>query len=299
MRLLLACACALLLSGCGGGGGDSNPQPQPTQPPVQPQPLAPSRKGLGVTFFGGSGDDVLPEVTIRFLPPWGVDQPDSIVDSFKRTLAGGVKDAILSFSLFNPGVPGFTYKGADIAKPYVRAIFQALRDAGLLGMVKILYPIDEPERDANISEADIVQCNTDLCAVAAEFSELAIVRLMVIYGDHEDYRGIKSFRGPGGGIIGVDSYDQGDKILQGIYSRLRPQLEPDQTLALVVGSADPWRTDPMPFYRYAQDNADVSLIVGFVFDDRWGGTQNLGIKSNGMRPVFSTIAAAIKQGAQA
>lgn len=298
MKLLLACAVCLLLSGCGGGGGgDSNPQP--TQPPVQPQPLGPSRKGLGVTFFGGSGDDVLPEVTIRFLPPWGVDTPEGIVDAFKRTLAGGVKDAILSFSLFNPGSPRSTYKGAEVAKPYVRAIFQALRDAELLGMVKILYPVDEPERDANIAESDIVQCNTDLCAVAAEFPELAAVRLMVIYGDHEDYRGLKSFRGPGGGIIGVDSYDQGDKILSGIYSRLKPQLEPDQTLALVVGGADPWRTDPWPFYVYAQDNQDVSLIVAFVFDDQWGGTQNLGIKSNGMRPRFSSIAAAIKQGALA
>jgi hypothetical protein len=246
------------------------------------------------SYFGGSSDEVLPDVTMRWLPTWGTTSISGIVADFQRTKAAGVNKAILSIDwlLYNNTSP-VTYKGKAIAQRNVHQVLAFLHAYGLLGMVKVLYPIDEPERDSNVGEADLIACNADLIEVCALYPELAQVKLGVIYGDHEDYRALASYNGPGGGLVGVDSYGQGSDILSGIYARLEPLLAPSQAMIVVPGGASPWRQNPAPFLAWAQTH-NVGLFCAFLWDDQWGGTQNLGIRSNGMHPVYAAVAAAIK-----
>lgn len=253
---------------------------RPVTVPV-PQPSTPA----DFTYFGGADDEVITDVTMRWLPRWG---GLTIVDDFLWTKAAGINKVILELT-------GLCYSGnplryqASTAKNAVRARFKELQDAGVLDMVKVLYPIDEPD----VPEADIVQCNADLCMVASEFPELAQVKLAVIYGDHQEWRGLASYVGPGGGLIGIDSYDHGANVLTDIYPQLEASLSANQSLIVVPGGADPWRQDPTPFVEYSKTHR-VGLICAFIFDSHWGGTQNRGIVDNGMRPAYAAIAPILK-----
>ncbi len=84
-------------------------------------------------------------------------------------------------------------------------------------------------------------------------------------------------------------------MLTGKVPQLQAQLSASQSLILVPGGASPWMTPIGPFYNYALDNADKTvLICPFIGTDQWGGTQNMGIHGNGMAEGYNAVAKKIR-----
>lgn len=290
IRPLLAAlaACAVLtLAGCGGSSqGSTPPAPPPIPAPTEPPAFLPSRRGLLFAYFGAMQDETLGFVNATFAGHWGDTDLSVIAGNIMAAQARGASAAILDLgnACYSPGAPR-RYLGSA-ATANVRAIFSALQQAGALAFVRILYPIDEPERDSNIPEVDIIACNADLRAVAVEFPELAGVRLACIYGDGEDYRGLVSYD-----LVGFDAYGMGTDAMGAQYDRLATRLLPGQQTILVPGCCDPWRAAIGPWYDKAQQSPEVGLVMPFLYDDT---AANLGIRSNGRAPECNAAAAAIR-----
>lgn len=246
---------------------------------------------LYFSYFGGMEDEIFASENMVFATTWGWNNTPAIVDGLQRAKASGVEAAIvvMDYLVYSTGNPR-RYLGKAAADANCRTFFDALQHAGLLGMVKALYPADEPERDANIPADQIIQCNTNLRALAKAYPELSGVKIAVIYGDGHDYRGIVSYD-----WIGVDAYQYGAGILTSIYPGLLAQMSTNQKLILVPGGADPWHADIQPFYDYALSNR-VALIAPFIWVDQWGGTANLGIHGNGNAQPYNAVALQIRNG---
>ncbi len=114
-------------------------------------------------------------------------------------------------------------------------------------------------------------------------------KIMVIYGDGQNYRALSAYD-----WAGLDAYDEGVGVLTGKVPQLQALLGASQSLILVPGGADPWHTPIGPFYDYALANPKTALICPFIWTDQWGGTQHLGIKSNGMAASYNQVATTIR-----
>ncbi len=248
---------------------------------------------LRFAYFGGSQDEIFAYENMGHATTWGWPDPASatMIDILSRAKARGVTSAIVSVDhlCYKPaGGSRRAYVGTAVAVPALTTLFTNLRTAGLLTMVEVAYPIDEPERDANVPEAQLRQCNADLRSVFATMGMTC--RIMVIYGDGQNYRALDSYD-----WAGLDAYPEGIGVLTGKVPQLQAQLNASQSLILVPGGADDWRTPIGPFYDYALQHADkVALILPFIWTDSWGGTSHLGIHGNGMADSYNQVASTIR-----
>lgn len=144
------------------------------------------------------------------------------------------------------------------AETLLRGHFQALRAAGALQYVKVVVPFDEPNTNVAVGEfqkgIDVVK------KVAAEFSELADLKLATIYAfEPTPYDCIEQMD-----FVGIDDYSQKSAILtNGAYGALKAMLRPDQKTILVPGGC--FGQDPTPFVNFAESNPEVAAVLGFVW----------------------------------
>ena len=166
----------------------------------------------------------------------------------------------LEYALFKPlpdGQKGWTFK--DNPEGRLREMFQRMREAGVLHMVKVLCPTDEPNLPERNLDNYVPQAVEITKRVAEEFPELDGVKLGVIYYSRRPMQHMGLFD-----IVGFDDYENGANILQPerSYEQMRSQLRPDQKTWLIIGGS--YGQDPEPFVKYAHANMEVWGIVAFI-----------------------------------
>lgn len=150
----------------------------------------------------------------------------------------------------------------ETAETRLEAVLVQLEQAGVLGKIAYLYPIDEPTINV-ISETDHLKMIQATKRVAAKFPALAGVRYAVIYPRKDPFWNLAEHD-----VVGVDNYDQKSEILtRGDHARLKKSLLPGQRTMLVPGAA--FGQNPTPFIAYALRNPEeVEMVVPFLwFDD--------------------------------
>jgi hypothetical protein len=231
-------------------------------------------------FFGYYGDcpscieETRAHTNVQWIAGWGGDgaQVPKIVERAKN--AAPLKTVIML-----PGM--YANKRLNpLGLVAARGIFQGLRDAGVLQNVAALYPQDEPDLEG-LDEATVIEANTAVRAVAAEFAELRHVPLAVIYSERGTRPGISSYD-----WVGIDAYAMGSKILGKPYTKVQKLLTNKQRLLLVPGGANPWREDPAPYFKRASKDPKVIGVVAFLWIDNAAPDVGLGIRSNGLAPKY-------------
>lgn len=149
----------------------------------------------------------------------------------------------------------------ETADASLEAVFAQLEQAGVLGKIAYLYPIDEPPINV-VSESDHLKMIQATKRVAAKFPALAGVRYAVIYPRKEPFWNLAEHD-----VVGVDNYDQKSEILtRGDHARLKKSLLPGQRAMLVPGAG--FGQNPTPFIAYALRNPEeVEMVVPFLWFD--------------------------------
>jgi hypothetical protein len=270
---------------CGGGGGGGS---APVTGTITPAPAL--RTDLLFGYYGQDATTALEtaaHANLYFAAAFY--GPLEQMAGLTHAKGAGYKAVVLHL----PGYPAGATEAQ--AAESIRFYLKRLHDAGLLANVVALYPIDEPdhERSGNRSDAEVTARNVLIRRVAAEFPELAGVKLAVIYSDSGRRPGIASYD-----WIGIDNYDIGCSVLAR-YDELRATLRPDQRLMLVPGGANVGkrpRQDPACFESYAHGNAQMVAIVAFIWQTVTDeGNTYLGIRENGMRALYEAAGRKIKQ----
>lgn len=228
-------------------------------------------------------------VNVIFEAGWGdwnstqgrLDIADCIIQRLIEARAFGVKKAFITIDFLvysnKAGPNNFTYRGATVVQPELRAFFVQLRAHGLADMVAAFYPIDEPG-EYGLSDAIVTQANKDIRLVMEEFSELATVPLAVIYSGRSQ-PGLTSYD-----WIGLDDYNQGAGVLTNWYPYLLSLMTEKQKLILVPGAA--FGQDPTPFYEYAMSEPKVAAILSFIWFDGWDGPTSRGARLSGTAQMY-------------
>lgn len=241
----------------------------PTGPPTPPA----SKRYF--TYFGygaGNAAGQADHVNMIFVPEWGeTDANLSVIlqrniSFFNEAKAAGIPAVVLDV--------GFQAWRGTAVNPTLAAdltvVLKAYQTAGVLGMVKAIYPVDEPDI-RGFSDASLRQANAIIRQVADGFPELSGVQLWVIYAQ-DGVPAMSSFD-----CVGSDHYGDISRALAW-YA----QVPAAQCRILVPGGAQPWRDDPAPFTAYAMANPNTNVIA-FLWVDYSGG---LGISDNGMLPAY-------------
>ena len=147
-----------------------------------------------------------------------------------------------------------------------------LRHKGALKFVKIIYPADEAN---NTTTAEyLIQAVEIVKATVKMYPELDGVKLGMIYAADKNFICQDLFD-----YVGFDDYDKKSTVLTGQYVSLKASLLPHQKTILVPGGA--FGQDPTPFVNFAQNNAEVGIVMPFLwFDDTTGNAGAPGIRSN-------------------
>lgn len=149
-----------------------------------------------------------------------------------------------------------------VADPYtpLRDLFNRLREEGVLHLVKMIVPCDEPNLPENQAEKYLPAAVKAIRTVAAEYSELEGLMLGVIYYPRRAFAHMDLFD-----VVSYDDYDRGANILapDGDYERFRASLQPDQKTMLIVGGS--YGQPPDHFIEYGQKHPEVLAVVGFVY----------------------------------
>ena len=165
----------------------------------------------------------------------------------------------------------------------VRALFDKLKQEGLLKYIKILYPIDEPNLPGQtLTETAIEEITNLVRSIALDYEELKGVKLGVIYAARHPFLGMRFYD-----IIGLDDYDKSAEELffpeLGEYdSKIMKYLQPHQQVFVVPGGYV--KQSPKEFINWASNNSKVYGIIPFIWEDKQfeGG----GIKNNGMADEY-------------
>ncbi len=257
--------------------------------PVNPVVIPPDPNAHRyITSFGGSPDGVIPYVNLRFLPCWGTTETAMKIDEIKRSVALGIREVAFNVDqeCWLTSVHPVRYRGSTQAMANMRSLCNALKDAGALGYIKVWWMIDEPGRDAQISEADFRQCALDLRTVSAEYPELTGVKYAAIYGDENDPKLAMDLMN----YIGMDNYGIGAGILP-FYVELEKTLAPGQSSMLVPGM---YTSEGKPmvieeFLPHMQGNPKCLMMTVFLYDQLQGG-----YGFNGTGPRVMAVADQIK-----
>lgn len=258
MKAAVALLLALLLGACGGGGGGVRPDPPPS----------PQRTDLLMGYYGGCptcATETKDHANLYMTRPWGPGGPiwlDETMPQLQAARDNGQRVML--------GLPG-TYDPGGVAS--VTAAFQAIKAAGLAGIIVSIYPIDEPDVNGK-SDAEVTAMNATLRGLMTDVGMTAAIA--VIYGCATGKRpGLASYD-----WIGCDDYGRGCGTAPD--ASLKAALRPDQRLMLIPGGANPWRQDPACFLNAANADPQVVAIMPFL----WVDWEQPGVRDNGMREVY-------------
>ena len=148
---------------------------------------------------------------------------------------------------------------APDAHEHLRLLFNRMRELGILGRVRYLVPMDEPNLFC-ASEHDLQWSIDALKTVAAEYTELRGVQYMCIYGwDAKQLWCLDQFA-----VVGVDNYEQKSEVLtKGAHADLMRALLPHQQAMVIPGAA--YGQDPAPFVAYAHTEPRCWGVVPFLW----------------------------------
>ena len=265
----------LLLSAIGGYVAYKKYYGPDTYMPEKPTVL---RKDLHFGYYLSSEDSIAAVAThssFIFEPNWG-----TISGLIRRVQSHGLPVVLCvtreCFGDFDSSELS-PHIGANL-----RALFDALRKDSVLDRIAVIYPIDEPD-GRHVSHETMSICAQTIKSIAAEYAELANVKLGVIYSTHMTYPGIDEFD-----IIGLDKYGMGSNVLiSKEFKELNKRRQPHQKIILVPGGAEPWKQNPEAFERYAHLHPEVIGIIAFLWIDYTeNGETFKGIGSNGMAQTY-------------
>ncbi len=258
---------SLFLSGCGGGGGSGNsgssgPSATPTPPVVRTAKLQ-----YGYWYnWDNEAVETADHVSYIFIPDGG--DWDTQVELIQLRQIAQLQDAKargITKAIVMVGYLTWTKAWVVKDKAGLVAFRTQLEALGLLDMVEVIYPMDEP--DVQMHQHGLTAASFDL-GVGVVASVFPDRRLMVIYGHSGGYPSQSRFH-----VVGTDNYGNGVVTLPLLFG---------QTEALLIGGADPWREDPTPVVDYAVGHPEVEFIVVFTYGD-YGPK---GVRNNGMLPIY-------------
>ena len=257
--------------------------------------------------------EIADHCSLGFLGTWGCNSGDPLtlanwhIDLMHAGITAGIEHYVLGIDVLVYELPSFAHRPRAQAGGHLAVYLAALREQGLLGYIDALYPVDEPNANGPVSDADVLATNALIRDVLAEFG-YPLIKLAVCYGGLERPAWWKRFLAkwlhinPGHkwddkamplpgledyDIVGGDAYELGDDILPQ-YDRLLSRLRPEQQLMLFPGGADPWQQEPAPFVTWALAHADrVFAVCPFTWFDR-EGIPDSGIRDNGMADAYRT-----------
>lgn len=245
---------------------------------ADPAPM-PSRPKLYFSYFGDAAGNAAAfgdHCNMVFVPEWGEDDTDyqivmdRNISFMKEAAAAGIQNVVydVGFQLWGPDTRS-PLKPTALAE--LTKVFGDLHTAGVLHMVRALYPIDEPDL-AGKSDSDMFNAVGVVRAAAKQFVDLADVQVWCIYGQNGT-PGVDAFD-----AVGWDNYQSGAGAL-GWYA----QLPAGKGKILVPGGAEPWKNDPGPFVQRALSDPTVVAVIAFLWVDYAGGK---GINDNGMLAAY-------------
>ena len=272
MKVFLACVSLVFLAACGGGGGGGSGGTSP----------APEARTLYYGYYGNR-DTQLQETQnhtnlLVELGHGGEEFQVSSIAAWRKPTILGLQSQVWIGSppfILNPN-----------AEAQVRIKLQRLHSLGLLQYVVALYPVDEP--DLTAQDNDVAFVLDMLRRVAAEFPELAGVKLAVIYAPSGRLPNLDKFD-----WVGIDNYAIGAQVLGATYDDLGAQLRPDQKTILIPGGYI--GADPAPFTERALSDSRVAAMIPFIWYDNADPANNViaGIRSNGMAAAYCAAGKAI------
>lgn len=263
--------CALLLAGCGGGRSQGSYVP--------PIPTA-LRSDLYFGYFmTGPGQIKLTRDHVN----WVFE--DQATGSL--TAAASMRDHGKATLLNLSGLcyDGLTFRPLPDADVRVRACLQTLKSEGVLQQVIALYPLDEPDIHG-LSDAEVTAMCGVVRGVASEFSELAGVKLAVIYTDQQGWPGFAAHD-----WVAIDPYDNGsDMFVAPPFIAMKARLEPHQSYFLVPPGGDPWQQNPRPYADVAQNDPRCLGLLAFMYVLRFDSNPpSDGIGTNGMAAAYRAV----------
>lgn len=221
------------------------------------------------------GPLVTPVITppVVIVPPVVVPEPTKLHFGYYGSLHGQDEETKdhTSFTF----APGWDGSGLPLTRPTVvfspdggslLPTLQKIKEQGGLHHIIALYPQDEPAENG-LNENQTVACFEAARQAARDVGMNPVPPIMVCYGK-KGQPGIYN-----ADIIGLDWYEHGPQKIG--LARV------GQKRFYVPGSANPWQEDPVAFVNAAQADSQAWGVVCFIWLDQWGGTQNLGVKSNG------------------
>lgn len=150
----------------------------------------------------------------------------------------------------------------DDAAQVLRGLFDTMRARQLLGKVRMVVPIDEPNLPENQVCSEVENAVLIIRAVAGEYSELEGVKVGVIFyvNNNQPFCTLAPFD-----VLGFDKYSEGDKILRkgGRMDQLLDALRSDQRAMLVPGGS--YGQVPEPFMQYAEQHSQVWMVIPFLW----------------------------------
>lgn len=235
----------VLLAGC---NEDSKPAAPPWKPPVVNQ-----ARGDLLYFYYGDSDTIIEETFAHTnaVMVWGWGSKPWLVNVEERLTEAQAHNLKVIL-----GLPQSYNENGDGA---IRTAFAYLHVRGLLTNVVALYPVDEPDLDKTDEQVRTV--NAMIRGVAAEFPELAHVKLAVTYTEDRGWPGIETYD-----WVGFDAYTKGDAVLWNeTWIDLKGRLRPDQRIILVPGGACNWKNLPDAFLAVAQTDQQVIAVMPFMW----------------------------------
>ena len=160
------------------------------------------------------------------------------------------------------------------AEELLTIFFDQLRSEGILHLIKVIVPIDEP--NATTKEADLRQAVEVIRKVIPNYHELDGVKLASIYYGGKPYFATELFD-----IIGFDKYNRRSGIFSpgAMYDELKSLLKPGQQTIIMPGGS--YGQDPTPFVNFAHANPEVWGVIPFM----WATTEDDGSPVPGIRDL--------------
>lgn len=242
-------------------------------------PTAPQRTDLLYGYYAcnnGQAAEVADHVNLHFESQF--EGQDKAIENILKMARTTILD--LSPQLFEKVGDAKVFTLRKNALQDALTFLQQLSKTGALQHVKYIYPIDEP--NATVGDLGVLRDAVDIAIAAArQFRELDSVKLAVIYAANSEFIGQQMFD-----LVGFDDYGMKSHVLTSDrYLQLKDSLRSGQKTIIVPGGA--YGQHPKPFLDFANGNAEVGVVMPFIwFDDTTGTAQVKGIRSGPLKDTY-------------